>query len=80
MDTRKILTELRGERDRIDRAIAALEAISQNGVKTARAVARPVAGRTTKRRRISAAGRKRLSQMMKQRWAAQKKAGKSKLG
>ena len=64
MDTRLILAELRAERQRIDQAITALGSLDH-------------AGRNTKkrgRRRMSAAGRKRISEAAKAMWARRKKA------
>lgn len=78
MDIQNILGDLKKERDRIDRAIAALEGIGSTGP---RRRGRPVgsgksaAGRP--RRHMSPAARKRISEMMKQRWAERKKKAKS---
>ena len=63
MDTRLILAELRAERQRIDQAITALGSLDH-------------AGRITKKRggrRMSAAGRKRISEAAKAMWARRKK-------
>src|ERR1035437_4560718 len=71
MDTKGILADLRAERDRIDRAIAALEAVGGD------AIAKPqsqLAPTKTRGRRLTPAGRRRLSDMMKARWAARRKA------
>jgi len=68
MDIRQILDELRAERGRIDSAIAALESVggkSGNG-------RRSVTGKR-RRRKMSAEGRKRISQAMKRRWAERRK-------
>jgi hypothetical protein len=65
MDTQSILNELRAERDRLDTAIAALES-SSNSFPTRR------------RRRMSAAGRKRLSMLLKRRWAQGKMGRRAK--
>ncbi len=70
MDIQNILGDLKRERDRIDRAISALE-----GVGPGRRRGRPV-GSVSKgrpRRHMSAAARKRISEMMKQRWAERKR-------
>lgn len=81
MDTRRILAELRAERNRLGQAITAIEGISSDG-----AVSRPARQSTSnhaakpqrrRRRRLTAAGRKRLSEMMKQRWAERRKKLKS---
>lgn len=70
MNTEQILSDLRSERDRIDAAIRALE-----GGKSGRGPGRP-AGSGRKRRTMSAASRKRISEMMKIRWAERKRKAK----
>lgn len=88
MDTARILTELRAERDRIDQAIAALEALSRatsqpgsqprrrgrkpSAAKQERTSATPAKQPKAGRRKLSAAARKRISDAAKRRWAAQK--------
>jgi len=68
MDTNRILAELRAERDRIDQAISALEAVNSTG--RPRAGRPPKAARKVRRRgRMSAAARRKMSRLMKQRWA-----------
>jgi hypothetical protein len=74
LDTQRIVSELKAERNRLDKAIAALEGetttqatvlknvISMNGAKAPR-----------KRHHLTAAGRKRLSMLMKKRWAEKRK-------
>jgi len=66
-----ILTELKAERDRIDRAIAALE-----GTAAAPTSPKPAPAKTVKRgrRRVTAEGRKRMSEAQKRRRAKEKKA------
>jgi len=68
MDTNRILAELRAERDRLDQAISALEAVNSTG---RRSVGRPPRGAATRSRRgrMSAAARRKLSRLLKQRWA-----------
>ena len=68
MDTNRILAELRAERDRIDRAISALEAVNST---EPRRVGRPPRAAATprRRRRMSAAARRKMSRLLKQRWA-----------
>ena len=63
VDTDKIIAELEAERSRLEIAIAALQ--GRNGIKARKG-----------RRRLSAASRKRISEGMKKRWAARKKASK----
>ena len=68
MDTNRILAELRAERDRIDQAISALEAVNSTGRR--RAGRPPRAAQKPRRRgRMSAAARRKMSRLLKQRWA-----------
>jgi hypothetical protein len=74
MDTSSILKDLRAERVRIDRAISALEGL--DGAGTLRVTVpstQPAPVKARGRRRMSPAGRKRISMMMKARWAARRK-------
>ena len=75
MDTTRILTELRAERQRIDQAITALESLGHAGASIrGRRVGKPA----RRRRHMSAAGRKRISEAAKAMWARRrKKAGKA---
>ena len=77
MDMNRILAELRAERDRIDQAISALESVNSSG---SRRAGRPPRAVTTRRRRsrMSAAARRKLSRLLKQRWAAGKMKPKGK--
>jgi hypothetical protein len=73
LDAQRIVSELKAERDRLDKAIAALD-----GANSTRAVATSVpakngAAPTRKRHRLTAEGRKRLSVLMKRRWAEKRK-------
>ncbi len=70
MNIDRIRAELKSERSRLDRAIAALEAISTDGIGKQ-------ADRTAAKRPMSTAARKKLSQLLKRRWA-QGKMGKRK--
>ena len=74
MDTARLVRDLRAEKGRIERAIAALEALSSDstGSQTTRTASANKAGR----RKMSPAARKRISEMMKKRWAARRKAAK----
>ena len=71
MDIHRILAELKTERDRIDQAIAAIGNI---GTTTARR-GRPPGTSNTKRQKhkLSPEGRRRISEMMKKRWAEYRK-------
>jgi hypothetical protein len=75
MDIQNVVAELSEERNQLDRAIAALESLSQPARRRGRP---PNAKQTTaasSRRRggITLAGRKRLSEMMKKRWAERRR-------
>ena len=74
MDTARILTELRSERERIDRAITALEALDSTAAPTRQTTSQ--AAPKPRGRRMSPAARKRMSQMMKNRWAQRKQTAK----
>jgi len=71
MDTKQILAELRIELKRLNQAIAALESL--DGTATATTPAAKAAPAQAKRRGLTPAGRRRLSEKMKARWAARRK-------
>jgi hypothetical protein len=75
MNIGDILQQLKAERNRLSSAIAALGAL--DGSKAPRR-AEPTSQTTSRRRRhrMSAAGRKRISETMKARWAARRKEAK----
>ena len=76
MDIGAIVSELKRERDRLNRAIAALE--GTDGARTRsekRAAPTLIIRKAKKGRHITAEGRKRLSDMMKKRWAERRKKG-----
>ena len=72
MNIESIIQELESTKDRLNDAIAALQGSDSSGRKARKAT-------NGKKRRLSAAARKRISQGMKRRWAARKKAGKNRL-
>jgi hypothetical protein len=76
MDTKNILTDLRAELTRLDRAIASIEALDGIATTTPRATtpAAKAVPKQAKKRGLTPAGRRRLSAMMKARWAARRKA------
>ena len=84
MDTNSVLSELRSERQRLDQAIAALEALDGSGArvqtvgKAGLAWGAKAANQKKQRgtAKMSPAARKRISEMMKKRWAARRKAAK----
>ena len=72
MNTNSILNDLKAELNRLNQAIAALEILS--GAATATPVpAAKAARKQTRKRGLTPAGRRRLSAMMKARWAARRK-------
>ncbi len=72
MDTRTILADLKAELNRLNQAIATLESL--DGTATGTTPAAVAAPKRGGRRRMSAAGRKRISEAAKARWAAKRKA------
>lgn len=74
MDISKILDELKKERTRIEQAISAL-----GNLGTKQGNGRRNRATTTRRRkrRLTPEGRKRLSEMMKKRWAERKRRAKA---
>lgn len=77
MDRQRILADLRNERQRLDEAITALEAL--DGVRPRGVRGRPAGTATRRRRRggMSPAARKRMSEMMKARWAERRRKAKA---
>jgi hypothetical protein len=75
MDIQNILAELKREREHLDRAIGALEGLGTQTRRRGRPVGsgQAATGPKRKRRHMSAASRKRISEMMKQRWAERKR-------
>jgi hypothetical protein len=71
MDTRALLSQLKAERDRIAKAIAALESLDGSRLAT------PTEAVRRGRRTMSAAGRKRIAEAQRKRWAAVKAAKKA---
>ena len=67
MDTATIIEALEAERDRLNAAISALR-----GRK--RGPGRPAQSKSGVKRHMSASARKRISDAMKKRWAARKRA------
>jgi hypothetical protein len=74
LELRQIIEELKRERARMDEAIYALE---QVGSKTARRGRPARQFGPPRRRRLTPEGRKRLSDMMKKRWAERKRRAKA---
>ena len=75
LDTGRIVAELKMERDRLSRAIAVLDGQSPNSAARMSAVPNRATHSRKKGDRLTPAGRKRLSDMMKKRWAEKRKRG-----
>lgn len=77
MDIERILADLKQERERIDQAIKALGGLASKPKAATQRGRSPKAKQTmkvgTKSRTMSSAARKRVSEMMKLRWAARKR-------
>jgi hypothetical protein len=74
LDTEEIVKELKAERNRLDKAIVALD--GEDGTRGTMTTDEPssnAASPATKHHGMSAAGRKRLSLLMKKRWAERRK-------
>ena len=83
MDIESIVADLKKERDRVVKAIAALAGMGSTttGKRRGRKPGVKAAAKTrTRRGGISKEGRKRLSELMKKRWAERRKKGMTKLG
>ena len=78
MNLQKIVAELRAERDRLDQAITALNSVSTQPRSGRPPEATQKSARPKRRRRLSAATRKKLSRLLKQRWAQGKMKPKAK--
>ena len=76
LDIERIVTELEQERDRISHAIALLKGVNSSSSMRKTGAGK---GRSAKRRSggMSPAARKRLSELMKKRWAEKRKKAKS---
>jgi hypothetical protein len=70
MNLGQIVSELKKERDDLNRAIAALEGIGGKRSHVSKISGKPSTAKISKKGRIgiSAAGRKRISEAMKKRW------------
>ena len=77
MDTKAIIADLRAQRDRIDSAITALEALNGTGVAPAKPDTRPATAPTATKRVISAKARQRMAEAQQKRWAKKKRAVKA---
>jgi hypothetical protein len=79
MNTKEILATLRAERDKLDKAITALEALGETSLASTNAGDKTAKGTASKpkKRVMSAAGRKRIAEAQRARWAARKASEKT---
>ena len=76
MDLGAIVSELKRERDRLNRAIAALEGTEgARNLSVKSADPNLIMRKAKKSRHLTVEGRKRLSEMMKKRWAERRRKG-----
>jgi hypothetical protein len=73
LNTQRIVSELKAERNRLDKAITALDGASTTRAVAKRAISLDGAQPPRRRHHLTAAGRKRLSMLMKKRWAEKRK-------
>ena len=69
MSLQQIVAELKAERDRLDKAITALNGVSNRPRRGRPPKAVQTSAKPRRRRRMSAAARRKLSRLLKQRWA-----------
>ena len=79
MDIQTILADLKRERDRLNSAITALEGAGprRRGRPAGSGAGSSASTGKRRRRHMSPAARKRISEMMKQRWAERKRKAKA---
>jgi len=78
MDINNVIVELTKQRDLLDRAIEALGGLGTRGARRGRPPKTQHGGNVIampRRRTMSAAARRRISEAMKKRWAIRKRAG-----
>jgi hypothetical protein len=69
MNLQQIVAELKVERDRLDKVIAAVSGVSTQPRRGRPPKALQTSAKPKRRRRLSAAARRKLSWLLKQRWA-----------
>ena len=77
MDLEKIVAELEQERDRLNQVIAVLKGRDSTASAWKTAAGNGQGSAARQGRRLTAAGRKRLSELMKKRWADRRRKAKS---
>jgi hypothetical protein len=79
LDIQSIVTELKKERERLSNAITALEGSSAKSAPSITSIHQKTEGNNNHHgSRLSAAGRKRLSELMKKRWAERRRKASEK--
>ena len=77
MDIQRIVSELKKERDHLDRVIALLARTGEGGNSSEGSRSRVTRRPATRKRHLTPQGRKRLSDLMKKRWAERRKKNSS---
>ncbi len=77
MNISRILSELKAERERIEKAIEAIQALEKESTATSTGKPGPKP-KAPRKRRLSAEGRKRIAEAARRRWAAVHKAAAAK--
>jgi hypothetical protein len=76
VNLQKIVSELKQQRDRLNQAIVALEGIDAVNATTPKSATPTLVIRKGKKRgHLSPEGRKKISEMMKKRWAERRRKG-----
>jgi|SRR4051794_28168422 len=73
-DIERIISELEDQKAAIDRAITALREITGQTATIAKRTRQAASKPATKKRRLSAAGRERIAEALRRRWAAKRSA------
>jgi hypothetical protein len=77
LDTQRIVAELKAERNRLDRAITALDGANTGGTTPTTTEPSRNDASSPRKHHMTVAGRKRLSVLMKKRWAEKRKKNSS---
>jgi len=77
LDIQRIVSELKKERDHLDRVIALLARTGEGSAPSQEPRSGATARKATRKRHLTPQGRKRLSDLMKKRWAERRKKNSS---
>jgi hypothetical protein len=69
VNLQQIVAELKAERDRLDRAISTVAGMTSTGARRGRRPAAVFVPKNRRRGRMSAAARRKMSRLLKERWA-----------